>query len=97
VGERFSALPDRLWGPPSLLYNVYRVFPGVKLRPGHAANHSHPSGAVVRKSRALPLPTLRVITGPETGSLYVCFTFLLMRICSSYIWERLIKVAKVNV
>ena len=28
-GEIFRR-PDRLWGPPSLLYNGYRVFPGVK-------------------------------------------------------------------
>jgi len=28
VGTRFSARPHRLWGPPSLLYNGYRVFPG---------------------------------------------------------------------
>ena len=27
-GMRFSARPDRPWGPPSLLYNGYRVFPG---------------------------------------------------------------------
>ena len=30
VGKRFSARPDRPWGPPSLLYNGYRVFPGVE-------------------------------------------------------------------
>ena len=29
-GARFSTLPGRPWGPPSLLYNGYRVFPGVK-------------------------------------------------------------------
>jgi len=29
-GARFSAHPDRPWGPPILLYNGYRVFPGVK-------------------------------------------------------------------
>ena len=30
-GEIFRTSPDRLWGPPSLLYNGYRVsFPGVK-------------------------------------------------------------------
>jgi hypothetical protein len=29
-GEIFRAYPDRLWGPPSLLYNGYRVFPGGK-------------------------------------------------------------------
>jgi len=26
----FRTRPDRPWGPPSLLYNWYRVFPGVK-------------------------------------------------------------------
>ena len=34
MGTRFSARPDRPWGPPSLLYNGYRVFfPRVKRRP----------------------------------------------------------------
>jgi hypothetical protein len=27
-GEIFCTCPDRHWGPPSLLYNGYRVFPG---------------------------------------------------------------------
>jgi len=27
-GARFSARPYRPWGPPSLLYSGYRVFPG---------------------------------------------------------------------
>jgi len=27
-GEIFRICPDRPWGPPSLLYNGYRVFPG---------------------------------------------------------------------
>jgi len=26
-GEIFHTLPDRPWGPPSLLYNGYHVFP----------------------------------------------------------------------
>ena len=26
-GEIFRTRPDRLWGPPSPLYNAYRVFP----------------------------------------------------------------------
>jgi len=47
VGTRFSARLDRPWGPPSLLYNEYRVFPGVKVRPGRAADHSPPSSAAV--------------------------------------------------
>jgi len=29
-GEIFRTHPDRPWGPPSLLYNRYRVFPGGK-------------------------------------------------------------------
>ena len=29
-GEIFRTCPDRPWGPPSLLCNVYLVFPGVK-------------------------------------------------------------------
>ena len=29
-GEIFRTRPERLWGPSSLLYNGYRVFPGVK-------------------------------------------------------------------
>jgi hypothetical protein len=41
VWTRFSARPDRLWDPPSLLYNGYRVFPpGGKVWPGRAADHS---------------------------------------------------------
>jgi hypothetical protein len=42
--------PDRLWGPPSLLYNEYRgSFPGGKARPGRDADHSPPSSAEVKK------------------------------------------------
>jgi hypothetical protein len=41
--------PDRLWGPPSLLYNGYRgLSPGVK-RPGLQADHSPPASAEVKK------------------------------------------------
>ena len=29
-GEIFRIRPDRPWGPPNLLYNGYRVFPGGK-------------------------------------------------------------------
>ena len=38
-GEIFRTRPDRPWGPPSLLYNWYRIsFPGVK-RPGLGVDH----------------------------------------------------------
>jgi len=29
-GEIFRTCPDRPWGPPSLMYNGYRLFPGCK-------------------------------------------------------------------
>ena len=48
-GARFSACPDWPWGPPSLLYNGYRVFPRGKVQPGHAADKSPPSRAEVLK------------------------------------------------
>ena len=47
VGTKFSALPDRPWAPTSLLYRRDRVFPGGKVRPGRAADHSPPSSAAV--------------------------------------------------
>jgi hypothetical protein len=48
-GEIFRTCPDRPWGPPSLLYNRYRVFPGGKELPGRDADPSSPSSAVVIK------------------------------------------------
>ena len=69
-GEIFRTCPDRPWGPPSLLHNGYRVFPGGKERTGRAADHSPTSSAAVMKSRAIPLPTLWATTGPVTGTLY---------------------------
>jgi len=44
--EIFRTCPDRPWGPPSLLYNGYRVFPEGKERPGRDADPSRPSSAV---------------------------------------------------
>jgi len=58
VGTRFSARPDRAWSPPSLLYNAYRVFPGVKCGQGVLLT-THPLLAPRSwKIRAIPLPPL---------------------------------------
>ena len=46
-GARYSVRPDRPWGTPSLLYDAYREFPGGKVRPERAADHSHTSSAAV--------------------------------------------------
>ena len=48
-GEIFRTCPNRPRGPPSLLYNGYRVFPGGKEWPGLDADPSPPSSAVVMK------------------------------------------------
>jgi hypothetical protein len=55
-GEIFRTRPDRPWGPPSHLYNGYRVFPGVK-RPERGADHPPLLASSSRKSRAIPLLT----------------------------------------
>jgi hypothetical protein len=60
VGSRsFSSprRPDRLWGPPSLVYNGYLgLFPQVK-RQGREAAHSLPTSAEVKKRGSIhPLP-----------------------------------------
>jgi hypothetical protein len=54
-GEIFHTRPDRYWGPPSLLYNEYRVFP-VGIADG--AWRLPPTSIYrlgQRKSRAIPL------------------------------------------
>ena len=48
-GKLFRTCPDRPWGPHSLLYNGYRVFPGGKQRPGRDPDPSPPSSALVMK------------------------------------------------
>jgi hypothetical protein len=45
-GEIFRTCSDWTWGPPSLLYNGYRVFPGGKERLRCDANLSPPSSAI---------------------------------------------------
>ena len=54
-GEIFRTCLDLPLGPPSLLYNGYRVFPGGKERPGRD-DPSPPSSAVVMTSgKSVPL------------------------------------------
>ena len=69
-GEIFALL-DWLWGPPSLLYNGYGVFPGGKVWPGCAADNSSPSRPWSWKIRAIPPPTLWATPRPVMGTLYL--------------------------
>jgi len=71
VGTRFSARPDRPWGPSSLLYNGYRVFPRGKVRPGRAADHSPPSSAAFMEEYGYTSTHPLGHTGPVMGSLYL--------------------------
>jgi hypothetical protein len=52
---RFFSSPQRLWGPPSLLFNEYRgaLSSGLK-RPGREADRSPPSSAKVKNGGAIP-------------------------------------------
>ena len=47
-GEIFGTFPDRPWGPPSLLYNGYRVFPGDKAAEAWRSPPTPPSRAEVK-------------------------------------------------
>jgi hypothetical protein len=70
-GEIFRTYPDQLRGPPSLLYNGYRLFPGGKGGRGVMLT-THPLLVQrLRKSWATPPLTLWVLLGLLRGSLYL--------------------------
>ena len=78
-GEVFRTRPDRPWGPPSLLYNGYRVpFPGVK-RPERGVNHPPPSSAEVNERVELYLYSLFGLSWPVLGG---TLPFTLLVLCS---------------
>ena len=74
-GEIFCTYPDRLRGTPSLLYNGYRVFPGCKSgRSVVLTTHPSLSAKVYKKSRAIPLLSLRACAAYERVKPYLTFT-----------------------
>jgi len=64
--EIFHTCPDWLWGPPSLLYNRYRVFPGVK-QSGRGVDQPPPSSAEVKERAELYLYSTSGPSWPVTG------------------------------
>ena len=80
--EIFRTCPHRTWGPPSLLYNGYRFFPGGKERPVRDTDPSPPSIAVVMKGQSYtstPPMGRRACTEPQClykGAIYLFFTLL---------------------
>ena len=62
------------WGPPSLLYNGYRVFPGGKSAGGVVLTiHPHLQCRGFKKGTVIPLPTIRALVAYK----WRAFTFLL--------------------
>ena len=74
-GGIFCTRSDRPWGPPTPLYDAYRVsFPGVK-RPGRGVDHPLPSSAEVKERVEL---YLHFPTGPSCllqDELYIYLIF----------------------
>ena len=87
VGTRFSApVQTGPGGPPSLLYNAYRVFPGGKERPGRDADPSPLLMPWSRNSSAIPLLPLWAVRAVQslcacTGVHFTFFTFYLAKPC----------------
>jgi len=87
LGEILRTSPDRPWGPPSLLYNGYRVSPGGKERPGRDADPSPPSSAVVKKgSSYTSTPPIGHTACTEPQCLYkgALYLYLLHYQCANY-------------
>jgi len=73
-GEIFRTRPDRPWGPPSLLYNEYRVsFPGVK-RPGRGVDRPPPFRVEVKERIELYLYSPSGPSWPVMGWTLLYFT-----------------------
>jgi hypothetical protein len=60
-GEIFRTSPDRPWGPPSLMYNGYRVFPRSRKQSGRDAGPlSHPKLSIFIAYQKCDRPVLNV-------------------------------------
>jgi len=83
-GEIFRTRPDRPWGPPSLLYNGYRLcFPGVQ-RPGHGIDHPSPSSADVKERVELYLYSPSGPSWPDLGWTSTFTTLLRLQVKERY-------------
>ena len=84
-GEILSTCPDRPWGPPSLLYNGYRVFPEGKERPGRVLI-PHPLLVLWSwKGSAIPLHPLWAVRPVQSLSACtrVTFTFFIQNLVAT--------------
>jgi hypothetical protein len=75
-GEIFRTSPDRLWGPPSLLYSGYRVFSGGKAAGAWRWPLTPIYRRGLRKSRAIHLLPLWAFLACSRENFTFTFTFL---------------------
>ena len=72
-GEIFRTRPDRPWSPPSLLYNGYGSFPGLK-RPRRGVDHPpHLAPRLKKKYRCTSTLSL-ALRGLSQSEIYLTFT-----------------------
>jgi hypothetical protein len=76
-GEFFRTCSDRSWGPPSLLYNGYQVFPRGKERPGRDVDPSPLLVPWSRKGKAIPLLPLWAVRPVQSLSACIMVHFTL--------------------
>ena len=66
-------LPDRLWGPPILLFNGFRgFFSGVK-RPGRNVDHTPSSSAEIENEWSYTSTPAMLLPGLDSGNFIVSF------------------------
>ena len=99
-GEIFRTCPDRPWGPPSLLYNGYRISLGVKSGQGVTLTPHPLLVPWSRKSRAIPLLPLWVVRPVQSLSACTrvhftfCVSYIYVHITYNVLFHRVIKMAK---
>ena len=82
VGEIFRTCPDRPWGPPSLVYDGYWVFPGGKEQPRRDADPSPPTSAVFKTEQSYNSTPCAASTEPQC--LYKAALYLYLYLYSPY-------------
>ena len=81
----FLTCPDRPRGPPSLLYNGYRLFSGGKERPGRDADPSPLLVPWSRKSGAIPLLPLWAVRPVQSLSACTRVHYTILRLVFQYL------------
>jgi hypothetical protein len=79
-------LPYRPWNPPSLLYNVYRSFPGSKPAGAWRWPPTHPAPRLKKMGRFIPLLPLWVFMAFSMVNFYLLISLYLHFILNIYVY-----------